>query len=348
MAPMAMRRTPGNPRGTSLKNLKSIWDRSISLALRDECRFLADMPPHDQSRHLGLRGNALALAMKREYTAPFVFSGNAKAFAELVNEAKTAGLAIKRGGRVCNLSGRHDKAGYNFALRSAYRDVGSRLCIVGFGDGENDIEMLQQADIACVIPRPGAKAMDLPHPPSRVITASQAAPHGWIEAAMKALSTIKVREDTFMGDFSQSGIVATLHNFETKSTAELESDLKLFSGYRPMELILPSLLSEIDGPALGDIVEQISKTDYLQHVIIGLDGADRDGYERAYSFFKNLNMPFSMLWNDGPRLRAIHRELEDAGFDPIEAGKGAMSGAASAIPRRAARLTPSHFTTVIS
>ena len=112
-----------------------------------------------------------------------------------------------------------------------------------------------------------------------------------------------------MGDFSQSGIVATLHNFETKSTAELESDLKLFSGYRPMELILPSLLSEIDGPALGDIVEQISKTDYLQHVIIGLDGADRDGYERAYSFFKNLNMPFSMLWNDGPRLRAIHREL---------------------------------------
>ena len=39
-----------------------------------------------------------------------------------------------------------------------------------------------------------------------------------------------------------------------------------------MELILPSLLSEIDGPALGDIVEQISKTDYLQHVIVGLDG----------------------------------------------------------------------------
>ena len=75
---------------------------------------------------------------------------------KLVDQAKTAGMAIKKGGRVCNLSGRHDKAGYNFALRSAYRDAGSRLCIVGFGDGENDIEMLQQADIACVIPRPGA------------------------------------------------------------------------------------------------------------------------------------------------------------------------------------------------
>ena len=125
-----------------------------------------------------------------------------------------------------------------------------------------------------------------------------------------------------MGDFSQGGIVATLHNFDTKTTAELEADLKLFSGYRPMELILPSLLSEIDGPALGDIVEQIGQTDYLQHVTIGLDAADRDGYERAYRFFKGLNMPFSMLWNDGPRLRGIHRELEEAGLGPIEPGKG--------------------------
>ena len=115
-----------------------------------------------------------------------------------------------------------------------------------------------------------------------------------------------------------------------------------------MELILPSLLSEIDGPALSDIVGQISKTDYLQHVIIGLDGADRDGYERAYSFFKNLNMPFSMLWNDGPRLRAIHRSLRMPVSIRSRPERGAMSGAASAIPRRAARLTPSHFTTVIS
>ena len=191
MSPIAVRQTPGNPRGTSLKDLKALWDKSISLALRNDCRFLCDMPPRDQSRHLGLRGNALALAMRREYSAPFIYSGDSISFAELVDQAKTAGLAIKKGGRVCNLSGRHDKAGYNFALRSAYRDAGSRLCIVGFGDGENDIEMLQQADIACVIPRPGAPAMELPHPPSRVITASQTAPHGWIEAAVKALNTIK-------------------------------------------------------------------------------------------------------------------------------------------------------------
>ncbi|MFL2781957.1 MAG: glycosyl transferase [Rhodospirillales bacterium] len=125
-----------------------------------------------------------------------------------------------------------------------------------------------------------------------------------------------------MSDFSQNGIVATLHNFGTRSLDDLESELNLFSGYRPMELILPSLFSELEGPALKYIVEQIDKVDYLNHVVIGLDQANRDQYEYAYSFFKKLNKPFSILWNDGPRLQSIQSELNDKGLGPIEPGKG--------------------------
>lgn len=199
LAPIPVHRLPGNPRGTDIPALMEIWNRSVSSIFREACRFLADMPPSEQAGHLGLRGNDLAMAMRREYSAPFLFSGDDRMFGDLIGEAREAGLVIKRGGRVCNLSGRHDKAGYNFALRSAYRNAGSRLCIVGFGDGENDIEMLQQADIACVIPRPGVPALELPHPPSRVITASQTAPLGWIEAATKALDGIKRRERAYHG-----------------------------------------------------------------------------------------------------------------------------------------------------
>ena len=108
-----------------------------------------------------------------------------------------------------------------------------------------------------------------------------------------------------MGDFAQNGMVATLHDFGTRTTEQLEHELRVFSGYRPMELILPSLYSELEGDALAHIVEEISQIDYLGHVIIGLDRADRDQYEHAYSFFSKLNKPFSLLWNDGPRLRTI-------------------------------------------
>ena len=125
-----------------------------------------------------------------------------------------------------------------------------------------------------------------------------------------------------MGDFFQNGTIATLHDFGSRTTAELEAELKLFSAYRPMEIILPSLFSELEGDALPNIVEQIACTDYLNHVIIGLDRADRDQYEYAFEFFTRLKQPFSILWNDGPRLKAIQHELEDKGLGPTEAGKG--------------------------
>ena len=125
-----------------------------------------------------------------------------------------------------------------------------------------------------------------------------------------------------MGDFAQNGMVATLHDFGTRTTEQLEHELRVFSGYRPMELILPSLYSELEGDALAHIVEEISQIEYLGHVIIGLDRADRDQYEHSYSFFSKLNKPFSLLWNDGPRLRTIQAELEDRNLAPTEPGKG--------------------------
>ena len=125
-----------------------------------------------------------------------------------------------------------------------------------------------------------------------------------------------------MADFSQNGFVTTLHNFGTKTVEQFESELKVFSGYRPMELILPSLYSELERPALKNIVEQIARTDYISHVIIGLDKANQDEFHYARSFFSRLNKPFSLLWNDGPRLRAIHKELEDKKLAPTELGKG--------------------------
>ena len=125
-----------------------------------------------------------------------------------------------------------------------------------------------------------------------------------------------------MGDFSQNGFVTTLHNFGTKSVEQFEAELKTFSGYRPMELILPSLYSELEGPALKHIVEEISQVDYIGHVVIGLDKADKGQFKHASEFFKGLRKPFSLLWNDGPRLKSIHQELEDRQLAPKEPGKG--------------------------
>ncbi len=130
-----------------------------------------------------------------------------------------------------------------------------------------------------------------------------------------------------MGSFYQNGIVANLHDFSYGTSSEanylkLENDLMKFSKNNPMELILPCLFSEISGKALPKIVNEINKTKFLNHIVIGLDRANKNQYKEAYNFFKNLEIPHSILWNDGPRLMELDKELKDKGLSPKEFGKG--------------------------
>ena len=125
-----------------------------------------------------------------------------------------------------------------------------------------------------------------------------------------------------MSDFSQNGIISTLHDFGTKSTVEIEKELLSFSKQRKMELILPCLYSELEGTALPKIVKEISKTKYLDHIIVGLDKANAKQAKKAWKFFKKLNIPFSILWNDGPGLKKLDQELKKKDLSPNELGKG--------------------------
>ncbi len=125
-----------------------------------------------------------------------------------------------------------------------------------------------------------------------------------------------------MSEFSQNGVVATLHDFSNRKLKDLERDLKKFSKDRKMELILPCLYSELEGSALPNIVSEISKTNYLNHIIIGLDRANEEQAKKAWNFFKKLNCPFTILWNDGPNLLKLDKELKNYNLAPQELGKG--------------------------
>ena len=125
-----------------------------------------------------------------------------------------------------------------------------------------------------------------------------------------------------MSEFSQNGVISTLHDFGTRSTDEIEKDLLKHSKERKMELILPCLYSELEGSALPNIVAEISKTKYLDHIIVGLDKANEKQAKIAWNFFKKLETPFSILWNDGPGLKRLNQELKKKDLAPNELGKG--------------------------
>ena len=53
-----------------------------------------------------------------------------------------------------------------------------------------------------------------------------------------------------MADFHQNGVISTLHNLSNRSLDEIEQELREYSKDAPIELILPSLYSELEGVAL--------------------------------------------------------------------------------------------------
>lgn len=125
-----------------------------------------------------------------------------------------------------------------------------------------------------------------------------------------------------MGDFHQNGNIATLHNLSDRSVDDLEKDLVEFSRYRPMGLVIPSLYSELETDALDNIVRELVRVPYLNEIVIGLDQADEDQYKHALEFFDRLPQHCRVLWNDGPRLRALDDKLKAKGLSPSEPGKG--------------------------
>ena len=87
-----------------------------------------------------------------------------------------------------------------------------------------------------------------------------------------------------MADFFQNGSITTLHNLTRRSVEDLERELSAFAQKRSIGLVLPSLYSELEGPALENIVQELTKVPYLNQIVIGLDRAD----EKQFAYAKNI------------------------------------------------------------
>lgn len=125
-----------------------------------------------------------------------------------------------------------------------------------------------------------------------------------------------------MSDFFQNGTVTTLHNLKTRSLESLEEELHQFSQHSPMALILPCLYSELSHQALANIIDVLNGATYLDHVVIGLDRATESEYQHALGYFSDLQIPHTVIWNDGPRAKALQHRLQDQGVAPTDLGKG--------------------------
>lgn len=130
-----------------------------------------------------------------------------------------------------------------------------------------------------------------------------------------------------MADFHQTGVISTLHRLGGPDVSRLERELVSYSKQRPVALVLPTLFSEIRGPALKEIVEVLARVPYLGQVVVSLSGdADIDEYHQMRSLFDPVRCtdgsPPTIVWNAGPRVQQLLARLKDEGLDAGAEGKG--------------------------
>ncbi|MBI4565552.1 MAG: glycosyl transferase [Planctomycetes bacterium] len=125
-----------------------------------------------------------------------------------------------------------------------------------------------------------------------------------------------------MGDFYQTGVISTLHRFPGTTLEKMEAQLKRFQRQQPVTLLLPSLWSEFEGPAMPKIVEQLKQVKYLREIVLVLDRADEAQFRKAREFFVGTATPVKIVWNDGPRISALYQLLEQNNIPTGAPGKG--------------------------
>jgi glucosyl-3-phosphoglycerate synthase len=125
-----------------------------------------------------------------------------------------------------------------------------------------------------------------------------------------------------VGDFHQGGVISTLHRFHNANRERLERELEQVSTARPITLVLPALVSELDRPALQRIVTELKEVKYLHQIVVSLDNSDGEGFRHAKAFFAALPQRVRIIWNAGEPMKMLHEELERHGLKIGNGGKG--------------------------
>jgi glucosyl-3-phosphoglycerate synthase len=125
-----------------------------------------------------------------------------------------------------------------------------------------------------------------------------------------------------MADFYQTGVVATLHRLGTPRPELLEQQLERYSEQQPIALVLPALFSEFEKPAMEGILRELAKVRYVRQFVVTMGQTTPEQFREAQRRLAVLPGEVRIVWNDGPRIQALYKTLEENGLIVGPDGKG--------------------------
>jgi glucosyl-3-phosphoglycerate synthase len=153
-----------------------------------------------------------------------------------------------------------------------------------------------------------------------------------------------------MPDFYQHRLVTTLHQLADPPFEEQQAQLLEYTKKRPITLVMPALYSEVEGPALPGILDHLQEVEFINEVVISMNRMDAAQFDKAKAFFSRLPQRHRIIWNDGPRMAEIYKELEAAQITKYIPGKGCNVWAAYGyiLARGNAKIIAMHDSDILS
>jgi D-glycerate 3-kinase len=139
----------------------------------------------------GLNRESAICSSQRAYGEPLAWSGSEKDKLEFISLLNKRGATILQGGRFMHISGGCDKGqALQWLLEQYQHHAEKRLTSIAIGDSQNDIQMLEKADIALLIRSP---VHDLPtlERDNNLYISKTTGPEGWNEGVNYILGAMK-------------------------------------------------------------------------------------------------------------------------------------------------------------
>jgi|WetSurMetagenome_2_1015567.scaffolds.fasta_scaffold39901_1 glucosyl-3-phosphoglycerate synthase len=125
-----------------------------------------------------------------------------------------------------------------------------------------------------------------------------------------------------MSDFHQQGPVTALPRLVERPVEDIEKEILALTPKFPVSLVIPMIPAEMDRPALRRILSELERVTYLHSLVISLNKATLDDYERAVQYFAPYPGRLVIAWNESPAVSRFFECLLRAGLSVGSPGKG--------------------------
>ena len=172
-----------------IKSISRLYREKVPLRIRKKIIDLRKINEVEQIKIFGLPKNKIKLALKRSFTIPIKFNDDIKDKKKFIKIIKDSGLKIQEGGRIMNLGDNVDKSlAMQIFLKNVKTFIKDPIKTIGIGDNHNDIGMLKNTDIPCLVYSESFKGKNIKI--KNLIVSDKPSPQGWADVMKKAVLKI--------------------------------------------------------------------------------------------------------------------------------------------------------------